>query len=254
MNNIKKKLSMHIERKDQISCITCYDASFCKILSESNVDIVLVGDSLGMVIKGEENTHNVKIDEILYHTKCVSAHKKNFILMVDMPINSYSNPEISVLNAKKILDTNADIIKIEYKDEHRNVVENFISKNIPVCAHLGYLPQFANKKEDTRIYGKDEAEHNQIFTQAKTLENIGVDIILLECVDSNLSKLITDSLNIPVIGIGSGENCNGQVQVLYDIIGISKNPPRFAKDYLKDSNSVAEAINKFCNYVKEIKY
>jgi len=254
MNNIKKKLNKYIEKKKQISCITCYDASFCKILSDSNVDIVLVGDSLGMVIKGEENTHNVTIDEILYHTNCVATYKKNFILMVDMPINSYYNPELAVLNAKKILDVNADIIKIEYKDEHKSVVENLISKNIPVCAHLGYLPQYTYKKEDTRIYGKDKTEHKQIFEQAKTLENLGVDIILLECVDSNLSKLITDSINIPVIGIGSGEYCNGQVQVLYDIIGISNNPPRFSKDYLKGSDSVADAINKFCNYVKKIKY
>ena len=172
--------------------------------------------------------------------------------MSDMPINSCLNKITALTYAKKLINVSADIVKIEYRNENRSIIEALVSENIPVCGHLGFLPQYALEKKDIRIYGKIQSEHNQILEQAKTLENLGVDIILLECVDKELSKLITRSTNIPVIGIGSGKNCNGQVQVLYDIIGISAKAPKFSKNYLKDSSSIIEAIKKFHDYVKSI--
>lgn len=252
MNNIRKKFNKYIEDSNQIVCVTCYDASFSKILEDLKIDIVLVGDSLGMVVKGENDTHNVTIDEIIYHTSCVAKNKKSFILMSDMPINSCLNKITALTYAKKLINVSADIVKIEYRNENRSIIEALVSENIPVCGHLGFLPQYALEKKDIRIYGKIQSEHNQILEQAKTLENLGVDIILLECVDKELSQLITKSTNIPVIGIGSGKNCNGQVQVLYDIIGISAKAPKFSKNYLKDSSSIIEAIKKFHDYVKSI--
>ena len=252
MSKIREKFNQYVEGKNQIVCVTCYDASFSKILDDLKIDIVLVGDSLGMVIKGDENTHSVKKDEILYHTSCVSKHKKYFLLMSDMPINSYNDKDSAIIFAKKLLEINADIVKIEYQDEHKNIIKEMISENIPVCGHLGFLPQYCVKKEGIRVYGKTELEHDKIFRQAKELENLGVEMILLECVDKKLSKLITQSVNVPVIGIGSGESCNGQVQVIYDIIGISKNPPSFAKNFLEESSSIKEAIKKFHDYVKNL--
>lgn len=252
MSKIREKFNRYVEAKNQIVCVTCYDASFSKILDDLKIDIVLVGDSLGMVIKGDENTHSVKKDEILYHTSCVSKHKKYFLLMSDMPINSYNDKDSAIIFAKKLLEINADIVKIEYQDKHKNIIKEIISKNIPVCGHLGFLPQYSVKKEDIRVYGKTELEYDKIFRQAKELENLGVEMILLECVDKKLSKLITQSVNVPVIGIGSGESCNGQVQVIYDIIGISKNPPSFAKNFLEESSSIKEAIKKFHDYVKNL--
>ena len=254
MNKIKVKLNKYIKNKEQIVCITCYDASFSKILNDLQVDIVLVGDSLGMVIKGEVNTHNVTIKEALYHTACVAKYKKDFILMADMPINSYDDPSLALINAKKFIEEKVDIVKLEYQDNHEKAVKEIIKANIPVCGHLGFLPQYATKKEDIKIYGKNKIEQDHILSQAKKLDSLGVSLILLECVYPELSKIITDSVSVPVIGIGSGEMCNGQVQVLYDIIGISNNPPRFSKDYLKGSDNIASALKNFYNYVKAIQY
>ena len=253
MNNIRDRFNKYIEECNQIVCVTCYDASFSKILDDLKIDIVLVGDSLGMVVKGEDDTHSVTIDEVAYHTSCVAKHKNNFVLMSDMPINSCLDKNTALLYAKKLLNVSADIVKIEYQDENKNIIEELISENIPVCGHLGFLPQYISDKKDVRIYGKNKSEWDQILGQAKTLDNLGVDMILLECVDKDLSKLITQSISIPVIGIGSGESCNGQVQVLYDIIGISKSPPRFSKNYLKESSGITEAIKNFYDYVKAIK-
>ena len=253
MSNIKKKLNSYIDEKNQIVCITCYDASFSKILDDLSIDIVLVGDSLGMVIKGETNTHNVTIEDILYHTTCVAKNKNNFILMADLPINSYKDPEIAYTNSKKLLDKKADIVKIEYKDNHAEIVKTLISKNIPVCAHIGLLPQYASSIQDIRIYGKDRDERDKLLQQAHSLEKLGANMILLECVNSELSKDITNSVKIPVIGIGSGEFCNGQVQVLYDLIGVTNNPPKFSKDFLKENGSIKKALKDFYNYVKSIK-
>jgi|LWDU01.1.fsa_nt_gi 3-methyl-2-oxobutanoate hydroxymethyltransferase len=254
MNKIKVKLNKYIKNNEQIVCITCYDASFSKILNDLQVDIVLVGDSLGMVIKGEVNTHNVTINEALYHTACVAKYKKDFILMADMPINSYDDPSLALINAKKFIEEKVDIVKLEYQDNHEKAVKEIIKANIPVCGHLGFLPQYATKKEEIKIYGKNKIEQDHILSQAKKLDSLGVSLILLECVYPELSKIITDSVSVAVIGIGSGEMCNGQVQVLYDIIGISNNPPRFSKDYLKGSDNIASAIKNFYNYVKAIQY
>ena len=253
MNSIKKKLKSYLHDKNQIVCITCYDSSFSKILNDLEIDIVLVGDSLGMVIKGEDNTHSVTIDEIIYHSACVAKNKKNFIMMADMPINSYENPDAAYLNSRKLLDNNIDIVKLEYQDKHKKIIQKLVEKNIPVCAHIGLLPQNAFEKKDLRIYGKEVGEKDRLIRQAKDLEALGVDILLLECVHEEVTKVITDSANIPVIGIGSGESCDGQVQVLYDIVGISSNPPKFSKNYLKDAASISDAIKNFSNYVKNIK-
>tara|TARA_B100000035_G_C21036788_1_gene571476 strand:- start:996 stop:1763 length:768 start_codon:yes stop_codon:yes gene_type:complete len=252
MNNIREKLIKFKTDSNQIVCITCYDASFSKILDDLKIDIVLVGDSLGMVIQGENNTHDVKIEEVSYHTECVAKNKNNFILMSDMPKNSYQTSENALLNAKKLIKSKADIVKVEYKDEYKNIIKKLISENIPVCGHLGLLPQYVSQKEDIRVYGKNETESNIILEEAKALEKLGVDIVLLECVDKKLSEKITKALSIPVIGIGSGEFCDGQVQVLYDIIGISSNPPKFSKNYLLNTNSIPSAIEKFYKYVKNI--
>ncbi len=254
MSKIKEKLIKYTNNNEQIVCITCYDASFAKILNDLHFDIVLVGDSLGMVIKGEENTHNVTIDEALYHTSCVAKYKKDFILMADMPINSYDNSALALINAKKFIKENVDIVKLEYQDSHEKVLKEMINANIPVCAHLGLLPQYITKKEDIKIYGKNKIEQDYILNQAKKLDSLGVSLILLECVYSELAKIITDSVSVPVIGIGSGEMCNGQVQVLYDIIGISNNPPKFSKNYLKESDNIINALKSFYNYVKAIEY
>ena len=253
MSNTKRKLNRLMKEGDQIVCVTCYDSSFSKILDKVGIDIVLVGDSLGMVIKGEDNTHSVTMNNILYHVSNVAKNKKNFILMADMPKNSYEDYKTASRNAKELLKNKVDIVKIEYRDDHREILETLISQKIPICAHIGLLPQYVYAKKDMRIYGKNSKEFEMVFQQAKTLEKLGVEIILLECVNSDLAKKITNSVKIPVIGIGSGENCNGQVQVLYDLIGISNNPPKFAQNFLKKSGSIEKALKDFYRYVKSIK-
>ena len=161
MSKIREKFNHYVAANNQIVCVTCYDASFAKILDDLKIDIVLVGDSLGIVIKGDEDTHSVKKDEIIYHTSCVAKSKKNFLLMSDMPINSCKDKDSAIIFAKKLLKINADIVKIEYQDTHKDIVKEIISENIPVCGHLGFLPQYAIKKEDIRVYGKTQLEHDK---------------------------------------------------------------------------------------------
>ena len=218
-----QKLIKNYQSGKKISCVTAYDASMSKFLESQGINIVLVGDSLGQVIKGNKNTHDVSLDEIIYHTKCVKAGIKKAILMVDFPKNTYNTKKQALYHARKLLrETRADIIKLEVNN-NLHVVRHLINSNIPVCAHLGLLPQSIKSKSGFRKYGKTTKEANFILKNALTLDAMGAQIILLECIEAGLSKKITNTVSCPVIGLGSGKYLDGQVAVIYDLLGISFN-------------------------------
>ena len=207
-----------------ISCVTAYDASIAKYLETQGINIVLVGDSLGQVIKGEISTHNVSLEEITYHAKCVTSGIKKAVIMVDLPKNTYNTKLSAFKNSKKLTKNNlANLIKIEVNSNNLDIVEYLVQKNIPVCGHLGLLPQSVNNKSGFRKYGKTKREASLIYNNALLLDNMGVKIILLECVEAKLARRIANACSCPVIGIGSGLGLDGQVAVIYDLLGISYN-------------------------------
>jgi 3-methyl-2-oxobutanoate hydroxymethyltransferase len=204
-----------------LSCVTAYDASIAKYLETQGVNIVLVGDSLGQVIKGDKSTHNVSFEEITYHAKCVTSGTKKATIMVDLPKNTYNTKLSAFKNSKKLINNNlADLIKIEVDSCNLDIIEYLIKKNIPTCGHLGLLPQSVKNKSGFRKYGKTKREASLIYNNAILLDKMGVKIILLECVEATLAKRIANTCNCPVIGIGSGLGLDGQVAVIYDLWGL----------------------------------
>ncbi|MBH32167.1 MAG: 3-methyl-2-oxobutanoate hydroxymethyltransferase [Gammaproteobacteria bacterium] len=251
MNNKILKIKNMKKDGDKIACLTAYDASFASILEKNNIDIILVGDSLGMIFQGYKNTHEVRIEHIIYHLSCVSKKVKKSLLMADLPKDSYNTKDDAYKNSKFLLDTGAEIVKIEFISEHEEIVSHILNKGIPVCAHIGLKPQYINDDKEIIIYGKDKETARELSSQAKLLENLGVDVLLLECVEPSLSKEISDLLDIPVIGIGSGNNTDGQIQVLYDILGITECPPNFSKNFLDRTGSIDKAIESYVKFVKD---
>ena len=218
-----QKLIEDYKKGKKVSCVTAYDASISKFLDSQGINIILVGDSLGQVIKGNKSTHNVSFDEVIYHSKCVMCGIKKSLLMIDLPKNTYDTKKQALYYANRVLnETSADIIKLEVS-HNIEVVKYLVNNDIPICAHLGLLPQSVKNKSGFRKYGKSSREAKIIMNNAESLDSIGVKLILLECVDDKLSRIIANTINCPVIGIGSGSDLDGQVAVIYDLLGISFN-------------------------------
>ena len=242
-NNRLKKL--HLGEKN-ISCITSYDATFSNFLDRLGVDIILVGDSLGQVIKGDNSTHRVSLDEIVYHSKCVKSGIKSAMLMVDLPKDTYTNKNQAYINSSKIMyECKADLIKIEINADNLEIASYLVSKNVPICGHIGLLPQIIKSKKGYRKYGKTKKEADLLYRSALHLDEIGTDLILLECVEEDLAKKITAACKAPVIGIGSGNLLDGQVAVIYDLLGISFNQiPSLTSSV---NSSLTSVIKNFIN-------
>ena len=243
MSNLDKLIKLS-RRGKKLTCVTAYDASFAKYLDNSDIDIILVGDSLGQVVKGDNSTHHVTLDEIIYHGKCVKSGLNKSILMVDLPKKTYSNKLDAYKNTSKVINTcGADIVKLEINDKNINIVEYLLSKYIPLCAHIGLLPQSVKSKSGYRKYGKSKKEADKIYDIALKLDEMGVNIILLECIENALAKKITKNCKAPVIGIGSGKQLDGQVAVIYDLLGISFN--NISTLTLKEQPVLKNIIKKF---------
>ena len=248
MNKLQKLINLY-KRGKKISCITAYDASFSKYLDAMGIDIILVGDSLGQVIKGEKSTHNVSLGEIIYHSKCVKSGLKNSLLMVDLPKGTFKNKPQALKNSLKLVSNGiADLIKIEVGPDNLKIIEYLVSKNIPLCAHIGLLPQTITTKSEYRKYGKSKKEADTLYNLALQLTQIGVDIILLECLHNDLAKRISLDCSVPVIGIGSGNKLDGQVAVIYDLLGVSYNV--IDSFITKRTSSLDTHINKFKKLMK----
>ena len=246
------ELSLFKEQGQKITCLTAYDASMAKILDQSGVDAILIGDSLGMVIQGGENTRSVSINDMIYHTSIVSDSSSNALVIADMPFASYDSSDDALKNAKSLIDAGARMVKIEGGSEHSDVIKTLISNNINICGHLGLQPQLVIKSDDYRVQGRDDSSAQTILNNALLLESLGVSVLVLECIPSDLAKTISEKLTIPTIGIGAGVHCDGQVLVSYDMLGITTGKqPRFVRNFLNNQISISDAVESFVAEVKE---
>ncbi|OUW01514.1 MAG: 3-methyl-2-oxobutanoate hydroxymethyltransferase [Betaproteobacteria bacterium TMED156] len=239
-----------------ICMLTCYDATFAKLLDKCGVEIILVGDSLGMVVQGNSSTIKVKMSDMIYHTRCVSKAAKNAMVMVDMPFGSYQeSPRQAYSNAALLMEAGAKIIKLEGGEWLAETVSFLSDRGIPTCAHLGLTPQSVHKLGGYKIQGKSLENAEKIVRAAKILEGSGVDLIVLELIPTELGKRISKLISIPTIGIGAGVYVDGQVLVLHDILGLTPSPnPRFVKSFFYSGDSIEQAIKNYILAVKEKKY
>jgi len=244
-------LNLYKENGDKITCLTAYDASMAKLIDKCGADAVLIGDSLGMVVKGHKNTRSVTMQDMLYHTEIVANSCQQALVIADMPFMSYESSELALKNAQNLINVGADMVKIEGGQEHEEVFRVLSSNNINVCGHLGLQPQMVNNSSEYKIQGKDEHSARIIFSDALLLESLGVSAIVLECVPSVLAKKVSSKLVIPTIGIGAGKDCDGQVLVIYDMLGITQGKlPRFVRNFMGTEDIIPSAISAF---VKEVK-
>ncbi|MEE8539052.1 MAG: 3-methyl-2-oxobutanoate hydroxymethyltransferase [Woeseiaceae bacterium] len=239
-----------------IVCLTAYDASYAVLVDKAGVDLVLVGDSLGMVIQGHDTTVPVTVSDIIYHTRNVARGLRRAFLVSDMPFMSYVEPAQALDNAVHMMqDGGAMMIKLEGGDGQVEIVEHLAKHDIPVCAHLGLKPQSVHKIGGFKVQGREPDKAKQMIKSARKLEGAGADLLLLECVPNELGKAITEAVRVPVIGIGAGPSVDGQILVLYDILDITQGrTPRFVQNFTVGQQSPLDAIKAFVQAVKDRKY
>jgi 3-methyl-2-oxobutanoate hydroxymethyltransferase len=238
--------------QEKIAVLTAYDASFSYALEQAGVEVILVGDSLGMVIQGQESTVPVTVDNMVYHTANVVRGSEKPFVIADMPFMSYANVDQAIHNAARLMaEGGAQMVKLEGGSVISDTVAQLTARGIPVCAHLGLLPQSVHRLGGYIVQGREAAAAEALLSDAKVLEEAGADMLVLECVPATLAAKITQQLRIPVIGIGAGADCDGQVLVLYDMLGLTPGRrPRFSQDFLAETGSVQAAISQYVADVK----
>jgi 3-methyl-2-oxobutanoate hydroxymethyltransferase len=241
---------------EKIASITCYDASYAALVDEADVDVVLVGDSLGMVIQGHDTTVPVTLDNIIYHCRAVAKGLSRPFLIADMPFMTYTSEEKALQNAMRLMqEGGAKMVKLEGGAGQVGIVEFLARHDIAVCAHLGLRPQSVHKTGGFRVQGREEAAADQMRRDAKALQDAGADIVLLECIPQALGREITGELHVPVIGIGAGPDTDGQILVLYDVLDITPGrKPRFVRNFMAGHDSPLEAIKAYVKAVKTREY
>jgi 3-methyl-2-oxobutanoate hydroxymethyltransferase len=236
---------------EKICVLTSYDASFTRLIEEAGIEVILVGDSLGMVIQGQESTLPVTLDEMIYHTRNVARARVNALLVADMPFMSYRSPSLAMESAGRLMkEGGAHMVKLEGGAAQLEAIRQLASQGIPVCGHLGLLPQSVHKLGGYRVQGREQHDATLIREDARQLQEAGCDMLVLECVPDSLAAQITADLSIPVIGIGAGLDCDGQVLVLYDMLGLNPRPPRFVKNFLQAGRTIQEALQAYADEVR----
>lgn len=237
---------------EKITALTCYDACFSSILENAGIDILLVGDSLGNVLQGNDTTLAVSLDDMCYHTRCVYTGTNKTFLMSDMPFGTFQvSPEKTFENASKLLSAGAQMVKIEGGRIMAETIQFLTQRGIPVCSHIGLTPQSIHQLGGYKVQGQSEQASKQLIDDALILEKAGANMLLMELVPATLAKNITNELSIPTIGIGAGADCSAQILVLHDMLGLYPGKkPRFVKDFMVDSSTIPLAIT---NYVDEVK-
>lgn len=236
----------------KITMLTAYDYSMAKMVDEAGVDAILIGDSLGMVFQGNDSTLPVTVDEIIYHTKAVVRGSKRALIISDMPFMSYHvSKEDAVRNAGRLVkEGGAHAVKLEGGTKYAEIIKAIVDAQIPVMGHIGLTPQSVNAFGGFKVQGKDEAAARQIIEDAKALENAGAFAITLEGIPAKLAKLVTDAVKVPTIGIGAGKDCDGQVLVINDMMGMfSDFVPKFVKQYAKLNIDINTALKAYISEV-----
>jgi 3-methyl-2-oxobutanoate hydroxymethyltransferase len=237
--------------KQKIAALTAYDASFAKLFDEQNIDVLLIGDSLGMVLKGEDSTLGVSVDDIAYHTQCVRRGAARAFVIADMPFMSYATPEQAYQQAATLMRAGASMVKLEGGEWLLDTVCGLVERSVPVCGHLGLTPQSVNVLGGFKVQGRSQDQAEALIASSQALENAGIQLLVLECVPSSLAKRISDMLSIPVIGIGAGADTDGQILVMHDMLGISANyMPKFSKNFLAQTGDIRSAVSTYIDDVK----
>jgi 3-methyl-2-oxobutanoate hydroxymethyltransferase len=236
----------------KIAMLTCYDASFAALMDRCGVEVLLIGDSLGMVCAGHNSTLPVTVAEIAYHTASVARGNKSALVLADMPFGSYATPEAAFLNAVQLMQAGAHMVKIEGGAWLDATVRFLTERGVPVCAHLGLTPQSVHALGGWRVQGRDEAAAAILRRDALELAEAGAAMLVLELMPSPVAAAITRELPIPVIGIGAGPDCSGQVLVLHDMLGLAPaKPPRFVRNFMEGSEGIAQAVRRYVEAVRD---
>lgn len=238
---------------EKIACLTAYDASFAAALDAAGVDLVLVGDSLGMVVQGRETTVPVTMDDMVYHASIVARGLGRAFLVVDMPFMTYATPEQALANATRLMqEGGARMVKLEGGAQQVEVVAYLASRGIPVCAHIGLQPQLVHKLGGYKVQGREANAAERMRADALALEQAGADIVLMECVPSALAGEITKSLRVPTIGIGAGPDVDGQILVTYDMLDLTPGrKPKFSRNFMDGAGSIAAALTAYVAAVRD---
>ena len=243
------------KRQEKFTCLTAYDACFGQLLSEAGVDVILIGDSLGMVLQGHDSTLPVTMEDMIYHISCVKRGNRGSFLIGDMPFMSYASETQTLENAARLMRAGAQMIKLEGGAWIAHSTNLLAERGIPVCAHMGLTPQSINRIGGYHVQGRDPRQAESMLAEARLLEEAGASILLLECVPQTLARTISEALEIPAIGIGAGPDTDGQVMVLHDVLGISPITPKFVKNFLKDSDAgIRGALQDYVAAVKNLQF
>lgn len=232
--------------------LTAYDTGFARVFDENGVDLILVGDSLGMVAQGHNSTLPVTVDDIVYHTTCVARGLKRALLIADMPFGADATPEHALAAAIRFLKAGAGMVKLEGAGHKLETIHFLVEREIPVCAHLGLTPQSVLRLGGYKVQGREDAAAAKLLEDARLVAEAGATLLVLECVPSKLAAAVTAAGTIPTIGIGAGPDCDGQVLVLHDFLGVNTGHrrPKFVKDFLAEGGSIAGAVRAFSDAVR----
>jgi 3-methyl-2-oxobutanoate hydroxymethyltransferase len=246
--------SLHkmMQEGDRITMLTCTDASFAALLDAAQVDIFLVGDSLGMVVQGHDSTLPVTLEDMIYHTRCVARKTQRALVLGDMPFGSYqSSPQQAFDNAARLMSAGAQMIKLEGGEVMAPTVRFIVERGIPVCGHIGLTPQSVHALGGYKVQGKSDEAAQALLAAGKALQQAGASLMVVELVPTAVGKALTDALDIPVIGIGAGAQCDGQILNLYDMLDIYPGKkPRFVRNFMQGANSIQDAVARFVREVK----
>ncbi|PKG83711.1 3-methyl-2-oxobutanoate hydroxymethyltransferase [Colwellia sp. 75C3] len=237
---------------EKISTITAYDASFAKLFDQAGIHAILIGDSLGMVLQGQDSTLPVTIEDMAYHTRCVKRGVEETLIIADMPFMSYATKEQALTNAALLMQAGASMVKMEGGAWLNDTISALVERGIPVCAHLGLTPQSVNIFGGFKVQGRDDDKAEQMIADAKALEAAGAQLLVLECIPAILGEAITKALTIPTIGIGAGKDTDGQILVMHDALGIACNyMPKFSRNFLKDTGDIKKAVELYISEVSQ---
>ena len=254
MNNTAPLTISHLqnmkEQGQKIAMLTCYDATFAGAMDQAGVDIVLVGDSMGMVVQGRSTTVGVGVEEIAYHTACVAAGVERAFVLADMPFGSHHDEVTAMENAVDLLGAGGAMVKLEGAGPMISIVDYLTSRGVPVCAHLGLTPQSVNQLGGFKVQAREEEDARQLLIDAQAMQQAGAQMLVLECVPAALGREVSEQVDLPVIGIGAGASCDGQVLVMHDMLGLGERVPKFVANFMQGSASIGAAFEKYVSDVR----
>jgi 3-methyl-2-oxobutanoate hydroxymethyltransferase len=243
-------------RGEKIAMLTCYDATFAQAASSAGVEMLLVGDTLGMILHGHDSTLPVQVEDVAYHTECVRRGNVGAFIVADLPFMSYATVEQALQNAGRLMKAGAHMVKLEGDRWLAESVKRLTQNGVPVCAHLGLTPQSVNVLGGFKVQGRDPVRARQLIEDAITLEEAGAAMLLVECLPSPLAEQLSQAVRIPVIGIGAGAGTDGQVLVLHDMLGLSLtgHTPKFVRNFLAGQDSIQSALQSYVAAVKSSEF